>query len=424
MSYNQLQWIGTVIVLLLSAMYWISRFHRQDRTDHHDDHPIKTEFQWRSLSLSSSLLSSSLFSSSSSTSSSSSSCPNPNCIRCRRYRQVQGTAIRRLPYIYKDIRMRYPGWTVDRIIDSIRHPAPFADRSTNTKQTPSGLLFVRELLTEANHQPLVTNLYPQVVDIFTNLPATFRDRVLQEVASLSLDEWTKNDTPSSSSEQHQDDSASGCWYIASLLNQGTWNNVVTSKCPLVTQFLQQTILNDYLLDKCLFGNAFVSCLQPGTRIEPHCGPTNIRHRLQYILSVPTNHKDSRRETFTRMPRFQVCNTILPHQDIGSVFVFDDSFEHSVDYDVDYDDDDNDEEEEEEKSSRSPIGTSRRIDVTEHHPTSRKQVVIPTTDTPICSPQCRVVLIVDLWHCQLNVAERALLQDLYPPLSSSSSSLAR
>jgi hypothetical protein len=132
------------------------------------------------------------------------------------------------------------------------------------------------------------------------------------------------------------------------------------------------------MDNCLFGNVIISRIYPGTVIEPHCGPTNVRHRLQFVLEMPSG---------TMPPAVsEACKTVNNKNDslslwighstkvswagLNDVFVFDDSFLHSVQF------------------SKSNDGCARRT-----------------------------VLIVDLWHPNLQEMERTMLEHLYPPFHS-------
>lgn len=114
-------------------------------------------------------------------------------------------------------------------------------------------------------------------------------------------------------------------------------------------------------------------MHPGTRIEPHCGPTDIRDQLQYPLSVPLNASvDSTKENNdtgrrNKSPRLNILNETLEWEE-GKAFVFDDSFVHSAEY-----------------------------------PCSEGM------------SEVRVVLVIDLWHPSLTNIEREMLQGLYPPI---------
>ena len=402
---NQLQWAVTGIILMISAVYWwYSKVPLREKMSH------KRSFSFTTLS----------------------SCPNPNCIRCHRYRHVQRTAIQRLPYICKDIRVRYPSLEVDRVVTSItKHPP---SSSPFPKQAPT-VLFVHGL----SSKPFVTDMYPNVVEVFSTMfiTSTFLNTVLHEIHSVSKDLWTRNDTPR------------GYWLVLSMLNQGTWNDHVTKMCPILTQFIQ-SIPNR--LEKCLFGNAFVSCIEPGTCIEPHCGPTNVRHRLQYTLQLPTNKpsmkhdendNNNNRNNRTPMtnstmanasngvhpplePQLKVHDTILSYKNhSGTMFIFDDSFEHSVDYE-DYSVVGR--EQQDSKGLFSWFSTmvilksnGKNKDTVKQGMAEKADLLLPELPTgrvdlspTIISRQSRIVLIVDLWHFQLNPAERTLLQELYPP----------
>ena len=71
----------------------------------------------------------------------------------------------------------------------------------------------------------------------------------------------------------------------------------------------------------------MSLLAPGTHIAPHCGPTNHRLRLHLALSVPPARADTEatpRETIG----IRVGNETRRWR-TGSALLFDDSFEHEV-----------------------------------------------------------------------------------------------
>ena len=120
----------------------------------------------------------------------------------------------------------------------------------------------------------------------------------------------------------------------------------------------------------------ISKIYAGTVIEPHCGPTNVRHRLQYTLTVPPVSS-----TVGKAPILRVGggrNTQLTWRNPGDFFIFDDSMVHSVHYHH------------------------------EEHPAA-------TTTISLERPS-RTVLIVDLWHPYLTLQERALVKYMYPPYS--------
>ena len=69
---------------------------------------------------------------------------------------------------------------------------------------------------------------------------------------------------------------------------------------------------------CVYGSAFFSLIAPGTRLRPHCGPTNIRVRAHLPLIVPPG--DIAMRVGLGPPRPWVE---------GEMVLFDDSFEHEV-----------------------------------------------------------------------------------------------
>jgi aspartyl/asparaginyl beta-hydroxylase (cupin superfamily) len=168
---------------------------------------------------------------------------------------------------------------------------------------------------------------------------------------MDQDTWLENDVQE------------GEWKVLHLLNQGVWQERNCKKCPSIVSTIER--LQPHVVDKCLFGNAFVSVLQPGTVIQPHCGPTNVRHRLHYALQVPNDDE----------PKLTVMDTQQTWTD-GHRFLFDDSFTHSVAY------------------------PARKL----------------TTNQCSGKMCARVVLIVDLWHPQLSQLERKVITELYPSKS--------
>lgn len=67
------------------------------------------------------------------------------------------------------------------------------------------------------------------------------------------------------------------------------------------------------------GNVYFSYLAPGTHIRSHCGPTNSRLRIHLGLIVPTA---------PNTPKLRVCDETREWEE-GKCLVFDDSFEHEV-----------------------------------------------------------------------------------------------
>ena len=278
-------------------------------------------------------------------------CPNPNCIRCRRYAEVNANARRRLPWVLKAV--NHKSNELERVSQAVRQ-GPRSSQNNNHDGIFSPVLgqYPTVLLVHGMiAQPLVTSLHPHVKKVFDH-DKTLRQRLFAEYIAAQTDQisWLRNDVQE------------GEWKVLHLLNQGVWQEEHCKKCPILATVIQQ--LQPHVMDKCLFGNAFVSVLQPGTTIEPHCGPTNVRHRFHYGLQVIPDDE----EAAVAAAKLIVMDKQQTWRE-GHYFVFDDSFTHSV--------------------------------------------VYPVTNPSCKNQRARVVLIVDLWHPQLSPLERKVITELYP-----------
>lgn len=104
---------------------------------------------------------------------------------------------------------------------------------------------------------------------------------------------------------------SGRWDVLMLLERGVRNDAVAQRCPITMA----------VLDACgaiagPAGLAYVSRLKPGSRVAPHCGPTNLRLRCHLGIDVPDDC-GLRVGAATRTWRQGRC------------LLFDDSFDHEA-----------------------------------------------------------------------------------------------
>jgi aspartyl/asparaginyl beta-hydroxylase (cupin superfamily) len=257
-------------------------------------------------------------------------CPNPNCSRCQKARHVQQRAKEKLD----DLVQKCPSTLSERLRDSVCNPQKFASES----QDPT-VLMVRDLPS----QEIVTNQHTELRDYLAKIECA---KLLEEIQKTPSTFWVSNETPT------------GSWEVLFLANQGQWNLQVWDACPTLAQLVDSM---PNLLDESLFGNAMISKIQSGTTIEPHCGLSNVRHRLQITLQSPPR-KWASQARLRVGPREQE----LDWTKHGNFFVFDDSYVHSVEY---------------------PVG---QMD------------------------GCRIVVIVDLWNPCLTSTERDSIRRLYPP----------
>lgn len=299
-------------------------------------------------------------------------CPNPNCVRCQKYKQIQSSARRRLPHLIHEWKTKIKtenddrineSFQLQRIIDGVTSNH-YYNHSSNDDLAPGQqptVLFLPRLqqqMQQHHHlvQENVSHLHLKSCHAFRNNKSSIKNIILNEYLESQINnaQWTTNHLGTIHDTNNNDNQL---WEVLYLMNQGRWNhdNIYTY-CPKTYSFIKENIYN--LMENCIFGNVFISVLYPGTTIEPHCGPTNIRHRLHYALSVP-NTKN--------VPILKVRNEIFKWEE-GEVFVFDDSLVHSAEFDINCD-----------------------------------------------TSEVRVVLVIDLWHPSLSDNERNLLSGLYPPI---------
>ena len=197
----------------------------------------------------------------------------------------------------------------------------------------------------------------------------------------------------------ENDVRQGSWKVLHLMNQGHWMKQNLQACPKLALLVQQ--LRPSTMQGCLFGNLLVSVLTAGTTIEPHCGPTNVRHRLHLTLQSPCGElplrKEATRTSHIDPPTLKVQNATRGWSDDPQshdrCWVFDDSLVHSVTYPSQKQRSDLICEE----SSELPGGSGNAT----VNPRSRRHADL------------RVVFIIDPWHPQLTSLERKLLQQVFP-----------
>ena len=287
--------------------------------------------------------------------SSTSRCTSPSCARCHGETEIQKKLLQRLQEHVRDnssaefqdvdayLSQNYARIlsTVDsydrktEILSSIYQESGHGDVSTkylaHVWMMPG---LTRSPLWSAGDHAVMANLF----SVFEN-PENF-ERVLQEYKSVSSmeDRWKINSIPT------------GSWKTYFLMNQGTWLQENSSRCPQTLHLLEST---GWLMRGTVFGNAMFSSLGPGSQIEPHTSPCNFRLRCHLALNASTGFS------------LQVGKCTATWT-MGQLLVFDDSFVHSVSHDA--------------------HGESVEED--------------------------RVVLIFDIWHPDIDDSERQALKYLF------------
>ena len=133
----------------------------------------------------------------------------------------------------------------------------------------------------------------------------------------------------------------GDWHVAYLYHMGEFVRANCERCPRTAAVIRSIPRQRHVL-----GYSGFSVLSPGSEVNTHCDPHNLRARLHFGISVPPG--DARIRVGTETRRWKQHGTIA----------FDDSFDHE----------------------------------TYNH-----------------TAQPRVVFILDVWHPSLTDAEIALLQ---------------
>lgn len=122
---------------------------------------------------------------------------------------------------------------------------------------------------------------------------------------------------------------------AAAAGGGEWNEVVlfgTGATPHVapqTCALLQTHLPDAVqLAECGGGEIIFSVLRPKTKLQSHCGTTNLRLTAHLGLVVPPEENNNKNENEFGTCKIRVKDTWHTWKE-GECIVFDDSFEHEV-----------------------------------------------------------------------------------------------
>lgn len=117
---------------------------------------------------------------------------------------------------------------------------------------------------------------------------------------------------------------SGRWREVPLFTNGALQGQYAAEFPETVRVLQTHCLDAAGLALCLGGDIIFSVLAPGTRLRPHCGPTNARLTCHLGIIVPRSGSQG--------CRLRVAAEPPRGWEEGRCVVFDDSFEHEVIYD--------------------------------------------------------------------------------------------
>jgi hypothetical protein len=173
---------------------------------------------------------------------------------------------------------------------------------------------------------------PGIAAVCSALEAAF-PRIEREVTALcaGLLRLADSDEEESDDEQqgpapqwarHQEGLHRGVWQKLDLWSGGAKCDVNCARLPETSQLLERLAAapggSAVMLEPP--GRCYVSLMLPGTRVAPHCGPTNHRLRLHLPILLPTAVQG----TLGIIVAGQLRAWAL-----GRPLVFDDSFEHEV-----------------------------------------------------------------------------------------------
>lgn len=117
---------------------------------------------------------------------------------------------------------------------------------------------------------------------------------------------------------------SGKWKEVPLFTNGTLQREYAEYFPETVRILQTHCRDATGLAFCGGGDVIFSVLTPGTRLRPHCGPSNARLTCHMGVRVPRTRQQG---SFIRVAADEARGW-----EEGRCIVFDDSFEHEVVYD--------------------------------------------------------------------------------------------
>jgi hypothetical protein len=382
-------------------------------------------------------------------------CPNPNCVRCQKYAAVNRQALRKLPWLQKQHmhqqqqHQQQPNATaitttsttcsssIDRVVAGVTLGRRQCRKSSHDNDSDSNddddvsrrdvqspvrgqyptVLLVPKLIARPN----VTHFHIATCRFLEQRVDLLRDEYQHVVSTMSTRQepmpWLENDASSSSSSTSTT-APHTPWTVLHLMNQGKWIKENVQLFPQTFQIMTELLpppnsngsssssSSSTIMKSCIFGNIFLSRVRPGCEIAPHCGPTNVRHRLHLTLINTTNTSSSSRQ---QQPVLKVRDEIMTWAR-NQALVFDDSLVHSVAYIHPTLD------------NISTVSSSTPTTTTTTTTTSRIQSTTENINEHAAAAAAkggeeeeeeRIVWIVDLWHPDLTPSERQAITDLYP-----------
>lgn len=165
---------------------------------------------------------------------------------------------------------------------------------------------------------------------------------------------------------HTDQTQEPEWSSVYLFHQGLKQSDACNNYFPQTTHIIETQCPHRMAGKCGLGSVYFSKLKSNTKVNEHCGPTNLRWRCHLPLIVPKHSRESH-----LCVGLKDANKERVEWDEGVPILFDDSFLHSA-------------------------------------------VHVRGEGDDVVNDGSRIVLIVDFWHPALSEADRNAIGVLYPP----------
>jgi len=239
-------------------------------------------------------------------------CSSPECVRCQKYSVIRGEAPDRLA-AYAECN----GWSGLGRLEQALH----TDNVCLADECPDDLNIQNPNVLLLPDIPSIP-VWPghEFQDVQESLESNF-DIVTTEFnkAFEAIENWSPfhseiNEFPSQSGWQINT-TPTGCWSVFHLYNQGNRIEQNCKTCPEIALLLESL---PGFMQNCLFGNACISVIYPGTVITGHYGPCNVRIRCHLGLRVADG-----------------CHLRVGYElqgwSGGDCLFFDDSFWHSAEH---------------------------------------------------------------------------------------------
>jgi len=188
--------------------------------------------------------------------------------------------------------------------------------------------FVQALEAKPWHEPSKFQMCRMLEELYPTIRAEY-DAYIDKL--INRKDWDDSDTTPGLGDVGSRPGAlhdggltkSGRWREVPLFTNCTLNREYAKYFPETVKILQEHCRDATGLALCGGGDVIMSSLAPGTRLRPHCGPSNSRLTCHMGIKVP--------KTKEQGCWIRVAAEEKRGWEEGRCMVFDDSFEHEVVY---------------------------------------------------------------------------------------------